>query len=729
MPGAGEATAIDNTLAPQPTVAAWNVLMAELPMVKVQPLEKFLTGANQKTLSLVEKTTILGVAMQLLMETHIYPHLPYKEDLHPDVNPVERLNKIMPGLAGLHDLEFHSAILDAFSSVRDLHTAYFLPGDVRGAIAFLPFQVGFYAVQMTDGSTVRRYVVTRVMKTGTPEGFGDFQPGVEILKVDICPPDLAVRQCSALRAGANEAAVVALGTSLLTLRPLSTSGIAAWGKPPFDKPITSTVHYRVPDEDGEEAESTIVLPWGVGTGFDAGAALAGSAFSISQDLWESFQASKVLWCREELECVAGHGTQEGAADGTPETTAVTPSAPAMTTTIAPFETQFTGGVRVPGFVDPATLTSSQKPLAKFGYLRIRRFRSAAFDETAGLLADFRTALEMLDTAAPDGLVLDIRSNTGGDINAAECMLQMLTAKHIQPARFHLANTSSMLGVLRSVRDGTAPKSTIEDLKAWEGDADGIPLPEGPRLTSGQHLTTEDQANATGQIYQGPVVLLTDALTYSAAEIFAGGFQDNGVGKIIGVDPNTGGGGANLWHYDDLVKNLPSLGLPERLSANDANMQIAIRRSSRLHLSPPPESALQFIEDIGVSCDIPHDRTLDDMLSASPDLLKKACEVLAEQLVHRIDSLAVQVAGNTVTVTVTPQNITRLDFYAGTIPRLLSAPVSPNVQQTIAVVFPAASFPSAFDVLEARGFTSADADAAPVTIHKLRLNKPKKANAL
>ena len=41
-------------------------------------------------------------------------------------------------------------------------------------------------------------------------------------------------------------------------------------------------------------------------------------------------------------------------------------------------------------------------------------------------------------------------------------------------------------------------------------------------------------NGIGQVYYGPVVLITDALSYSATDIFAAGFQDNEVGLVLGT---------------------------------------------------------------------------------------------------------------------------------------------------------------------------------------------------
>ena len=44
------------------------------------------------------------------------------------------------------------------------------------------------------------------------------------------------------------------------------------------------------------------------------------------------------------------------------------------------------------------------------------------------------------------------------------------------------------------------------------------------------------------------MLITDALSYSATDMFAAGFQDHGIGPVIGVGGATGAGGANVWSH-------------------------------------------------------------------------------------------------------------------------------------------------------------------------------------
>jgi hypothetical protein len=268
-----------------------------------------------------------------------------------------------------------------------------------------------------------------------------------------------------------------------------------------------------------------------------------------------------------------------------------------------------------------------------------------------MVAEFRRILERLDQTAPDGLVVDIRSNPGGDVQAAERMLQMLTPGRIEPARFHLANTAGMLGVLQNIRKGVANRAGLSpaddskltdahvELRPWLGDADNVPLPHGERLTSGQPLTDRESANDTGQVYQGNVILLVDSLTYSAADIFAGGFQDHGIGLVMGWEGVTGGGGANLWSHSDLLTRLgPDPGLPLAELPRDTTMSVAIRRSSR---TGPFEG--QPVEDVGVKVNMAYIATeLDDVLADQPGMIRHAADALKNRPLHRVDAAGITV---------------------------------------------------------------------------------------
>jgi hypothetical protein len=149
---------------------------------------------------------------------------------------------------------------------------------------------------------------------------------------------------------------------------------------------------------------------------------------------------------------------------------------------------------------------------------------------------------------------------------------------------------------------------------------------GATYSTGFPLTLEPLCNGIGQVYYGPVVLITDALSYSATDIFAAGFQDNGVGFVLGTSGNTGAGGANFWSLDDLRRaqnndpNSPFKTLPK-----GAEMIVAMRRSIRVGAF-----AGSPLEEFGVSPDELHLMTERDILEDNLDLLARAARIIRRQ---------------------------------------------------------------------------------------------------
>ena len=93
----------------------------------------------------------------------------------------------------------------------------------------------------------------------------------------------------------------------------------------------------------------------------------------------------------------------------------------------------------------------------------------------------------------------------------------------------------------------------------------FPLSDPPALANGR------------EPYPGRLVLITDALCYSAADIFAAGFQDNGLGAIVGTDAHTGAGGAMSGRptcCDVAARRRPAA------AAGPATFRVAFRRVTR-----------------------------------------------------------------------------------------------------------------------------------------------------
>jgi C-terminal processing protease CtpA/Prc len=240
---------------------------------------------------------------------------------------------------------------------------------------------------------------------------------------------------------------------------------------------------------------------------------------------------------------------------------------------------------------------------ELGYLRIFSFN----------ITNIRNFLEgishILQLLPQQGLIIDIRGNPGGHILAAETTLQLLSSNPIEPVRFSLTTTPLAL-LLCDAHPDLAPWMKSVEQAVETGEAYSQPLPlTAPTLLAGELPR-----------YQGPVVLLTDALCYSAADIFAAGFQDNKLGSILGTAAHTGAGGANVWTHD-----LLRLWLPEEVDQLPAGtgFRVALRRVTRSRNNEGIP-----LEDLGVEADSIHPLTKRDITDSNYDLISAAARELS-----------------------------------------------------------------------------------------------------
>jgi len=262
----------------------------------------------------------------------------------------------------------------------------------------------------------------------------------------------------------------------------------------------------------------------------------------------------------------------------------------------------------------------------------------------------------------DGLILDVRGNGGGHIHASEFTLQTLTPRRITPEPVQFICSPLNLAIVR--QHGTNPTGQI-DLGPWLPSMKQA-VQTASIYSSAFSITPDDGANARGQRYFGPVVLVIDARCYSATDIFTAGFQDHGIGPVLGIDTNTGAGGANVWTHG-LLRTLlevpqPNPASPYRPLPGKADMRVAIRRTLRVgRLSGTP------VEDLGVLPDRLHDMTRRDVLENNADLLEDAGSILAAMPRRRLDVTASFAAG-VLTLEVDVSGADRLDAYVDGRPR-------------------------------------------------------------
>ncbi|AKJ08200.1 peptidase S41-like protein [Archangium gephyra] len=252
-----------------------------------------------------------------------------------------------------------------------------------------------------------------------------------------------------------------------------------------------------------------------------------------------------------------------------------------------------------------SLRSVETAHGTVGYLRIADFFT---DDVEGFVREVERSVRELPGT---GLILDLRGNAGGSIHAAECLLQLFTSSRIEPALFSLRRT----GLTRALCESSGEWSPWRPSLHSGASSDEV-------FSQGVPLTPVEQVNGLGRVYTGPVVLLCDALSYSATELFIAGFQDHHIGKVLGVDSHTGGGGSRMsWHH--LLARAP--GSPLRPLARGADIRVALLRSTRVGAKRGVP-----LEGLGVEVDVLHGYTRDDVLHGDVELLNRAARVLTER---------------------------------------------------------------------------------------------------
>jgi C-terminal processing protease CtpA/Prc len=529
-----------------------------------------------------ERQDIVDQAVMLL--EGYYAHLQLKKAMY-GFDPVQRLRLLRRRLGRYgSEIAFHNELTDIFTNLRDLHTNYLLPGYFARSAAFLPFRV-----KSCWENGERIYIVTQTMPGVTDP---NFQPGVRITYWNAVPIDRAVEIAASYHAGSNPAARHARGVDGLTLRGLRISA------PPDDEWVI--VGYV--DLAGEQREfraewSVVDLPEEESATEGPLSAEAATALGLDLEGDLRRRLNALLYSPEKLAerrriQVAKESANYAAEYGSSPEEAVTVAA---ATAVQGLQST------MPDVFDVSALNVLGRTV---GYLRIRTFM--ARDEP--FVAEVVRLLEHADFPK-NGIILDVRGNGGGLIWAGERLLQLFTDNQIEPTRAQFAVTP--LTVALSQQAAFAPwKSSLE--RAVE---------TGASFSAAFPITPTERCNDIGRRYPGPVALITDARCYSTTDMFAAGFQDHGIGKILGVDDKTGAGGANVWTID-VLRHFTGANGPVHALPRGGDMRVAIRRTLRVG----PQAGTE-IEDLGVEPDDTHQTTRRDLLQNDGDLLEAAVRLL------------------------------------------------------------------------------------------------------
>ena len=547
---------------------------------------------------------IVDTALDLI-ET-LYVHLPQKRSMYA-VNPIQRLKLLrrrceqrMPVMA---EREFFNELISIFTQLRDLHTGFILPEPFRSSYAFLPFRLERYET----ASGEKAYVVTRVM---SPELWGEpidptFQKGVVVKDWNGTPIDRVVAANADREAGSNPAARCAKGLSALTIRWLGLS------LPPDEDWVD--IDY-LPEPDAEAR--SIRFQWKF---FQRGSGKAGvaAATAISRAHRKNTQALG-MDAKGEAERQVRRYLFEDARKQTPRLAKKMYKVPKWAKEVFPA----VGNAR----------TSS----GVFAYVRIATFN---VDSERKYINEF---IRVISKLCQNGLILDVRGNSGGLIYFGERMLQLLTPRAIDPARFSFLNSERT----------QALTTRHAFIRLWRNSIAQW-VETGAEYSQGFPLLPLSRYNDIGQKYQGPVVLITDALCYSTTDIFAAGFQDHKIGVVLGVDETTGAGGANVWEYSFIAELLDDPEHFPRQHAGSASLGFAVRRVTRVG-----QNSGVLLEDLGVKADQIHEMTRRDLLHRNVNLIEHAGKILARAEIQRLTAER----ESSRKVRVAYQNLDRIDAY-------------------------------------------------------------------
>jgi Peptidase family S41 len=521
----------------------------------------------------------------------VYAHLPLKRARY-CVDPIQRLRILRAQAGDFDDDGFHFALADILTRLRDAHTRYSGPGSLGGKVAVLPF-----LIEMIGATGAARYVVTRVGE-GLPE---EFKPGVLLEYWNGVPIDRAVQRYSDNEVGGRPDSQRAWAVQTMTFRSLQ------FCPPPDEEWVIAGFRSAGSGGAAVGALREVRIPWRVidagttdpfapdsGGRVDRNLTARGAVrrqMAVNPAAAAVRRAKMMLFAPGALkgkQASVGAAKKNGAAGG-----------------IIP--TRLTAVLKA---------MSIDAPGGPFGYLRIYGFDSAP--------APFLAELMRLVALLPDrGLIIDIRGNPGGYILASEFALQLFTPRHISPTRFSLLATPF-------TRDLANSAPLRREMKPWLPSL-AAALRNGELYSQPVPISDPMRCNAIGQRYGGPVVLVGDATTYSAGDLFAAGFVDNGIGPFICVGQATGAGGANVWDYASLRKTLAAT--PMRLPAlpDDVELTFSFRRATRAGAAEGLP-----IEDAGIE-GAPYAMTRDDLLAGNRDLIAHCIGLLKKAPFSRLDA--------------------------------------------------------------------------------------------
>ena len=171
--------------------------------------------------------------------------------------------------------------------------------------------------------------------------------------------------------------------------------------------------------------------------------------------------------------------------------------------------------------------------------------------------------------------------------------------------------------------------------------------------------------------------------------------------MLGVDKNTGAGGANVVNHEDLMADW--IDGPLRALPGGAGIRVSLRRCLRVG-----ERSGQPVEDLGVVPNELHELTRRDLTDDNADLMEAAGALLAGRTPRVLAVDDATVASGKLRLSVRTEGIASLDVYVDGRP----VTTAPTVDGPNAIEIPA---PATDDVVRLEGFAGDELVASRVLI--------------
>lgn len=568
------------------------------------------------SLSHAQRTRLLD-GLERVIEG-VFTHLPLKRARY-GIDPVQRIRILRTQLGELGAAAFHNAVADIITRLRDAHTYYIGPAVLKGKVAALPF-----LIEMIGSANAPQYIVTKVARGVR----APFRPGVIVEYWNGVPIDRAVEMYSDREVGGRPDTERANAVVSLTLRSLQ------YGPPPDEHWVV--VGYRTVTAAGTPTGPLreIRIPWRM---IDPGEIHSPDAVGVARRRSAGGSRRAVALRRARAVNLATEAVRQAKMLlFAPASLLPKPTPSALVPLARRRKTTARTGVIETTIPEILKVTTIDAPGGPFAHLRIWGF-DAEEDEFLDEL------LRIIPSLPENGCIIDIRGNPGGYIWAAEQALQLFTPNSIQPTRFSVLATgfTRAMAAVPGMRAELGPWRDSLEAAVRSGELYSQPIP----------ITGPVDCNAIGQRYSGPVMLVADATTYSAGDLFTAGFVDNKLGPFICVGAATGAGGANVWDYRELSDALRGSPVALPPLPGGIGLSFAFRRATRAG-----DSEGVPIEDVGIS-GTPYAMTRNDLMQGNRDLIDTCVQALRQQ---PLTTLRAAVSSADRTIAVSTRGLDRLD---------------------------------------------------------------------